>query len=142
MMKSVKMMGAAAALALGVFAGPGQANDMLQKAIEDNIRPIGTVAVAGESSAGADAAAAAGPRSGADIYNGVCMACHATGAAGAPKVGDKAAWAPRAEQGEDTLLKHAINGIRAMPPRGTCADCSDDELKGAIEHMLKETGLM
>lgn len=106
-------------------------------AADENIKPVGSVIVAGESSAGA---AAAGPRAGADVYNASCMACHATGAAGAPKVGDKAAWEPRFKQGIDTLLNHAVNGIRAMPPKGTCADCSDDELKGAIAHMLNETG--
>lgn len=74
------------------------------------------------------------------MFNSFCMACHATGAAGAPKVGDKAAWELRFKQGMDTLVKNAVNGIRAMPPKGTCGDCSDDELKGAIAHMLNESG--
>lgn len=104
---------------------------------DENIKPVGAVTVADQSGA---SAAAAGPRSGTDIYNAVCMACHATGAAGAPKVGDKAAWTPRFAQGVDTLDSHAINGIRAMPPKGTCADCSDDEMKAAVAYMLNETG--
>ncbi|MBI5041239.1 MAG: cytochrome c5 family protein [Gammaproteobacteria bacterium] len=112
-------------------------NSQATQTADENIKPVGNVVVAGESSAGA---ASAGPRSGADVFNGFCMACHGTGAAGAPKVGDKAAWKPRFAQGMDTLLNHAVNGIRAMPPKGTCGDCSDDELKGAIAHMLNETG--
>jgi cytochrome c5 len=55
-------------------------------------------------------------------------------------VGDSAAWGPRAAQGIDTLLTHATNGLNAMPPKGTCADCSGDELKNAIEYMLSQSG--
>jgi len=120
----------------GSKVAPGDDSQATQTA-DENIKPVGNVVVAGESSAGA---AAAGPRAGADVFNSFCMACHATGAAGAPKVGDKAAWESRFKQGMDTLVQNAVNGIRAMPPKGTCGDCSDDELKGAIAHMLNETG--
>jgi cytochrome c5 len=79
-------------------------------------------------------------RSGKQVYDSACFACHATGAAGAPKFGDKAAWAPRIAQGMDTLITHALNGFQGatgvMPPRGTCAACSDDELKAAITYMV------
>jgi len=95
-------------------------------------------AAAGESGAGAPAAAA---RSGEEVYNSACMACHASGVAGAPKVGDTAAWQARAEKGMDTLLHNAVNGLNAMPPKGTCANCSDDELKAAIEYMLSQSGV-
>ena len=67
------------------------------------------------------------------------MACHATGAAGAPKVGDKAAWAPRISQGMATLVKHSIQGFNAMPPKGMCMDCSDDEIKAAVEYMVGQS---
>ncbi|MBI5461336.1 MAG: cytochrome c5 family protein [Gammaproteobacteria bacterium] len=117
--------------------GAGE-NTQATQAADENIKPVGSVEVAGASSA-AGGAASASPRSGADVFNGACMACHATGAAGAPKVGDKAAWAPRIAQGMDTLAQHAVAGIRAMPPRGTCADCSDDELKAAVEYMVGES---
>ena len=85
----------------------------------------------------APAAAAGGKRDGATIYGTVCQACHASGAAGAPKAGDKAAWAPRIAQGLPTLLKNATNGKGAMPPKGGAADISDDELKSAVEHLIK-----
>lgn len=127
-------------IAQSVVSGNGSdgENSQLTQVIEENIKPVGTVVVAGESGS---AVAAAGPRSGADIYNGMCLACHGTGVAGAPKVGDKAAWAPRAKKGLDGLLSTATGGLNAMPPKGTCADCSAEELKAAIVHMLTETGI-
>jgi cytochrome c5 len=73
---------------------------------------------------------------GKSIYDTKCMACHATGVAGAPKFGDKDAWAPRIATGMDALLQNATNGIRAMPPKGTCMDCTEDQLKAAIQYMV------
>jgi cytochrome c5 len=110
----------------------------------DNIKPVGQVYVAGESepepvAVTADAGAAAEPKSGEEIYNGSCMSCHATGAAGAPKVGDAAAWAPRIAQGNDKLLAHAINGLNAMPPKGLCMACSDADLQAAIDYMVSQS---
>lgn len=115
-------------------------NPRMEARILENIKPVGEVNV-GDVPAAAAPAAAAGPRSGKDVYSSTCMACHGTGVAGAPKVGDKAAWSPRAAKGVDGLLTSATNGLNAMPPKGTCAACSEEELKGAIEYMLKETGL-
>lgn len=71
-----------------------------------------------------------------DKYNKSCAACHNSGAAGAPKKGDKAAWAPRLKQGEAVLLQHVKTGIRAMPPKGMCMTCSDDEIKAAVDYMV------
>jgi cytochrome c5 len=76
---------------------------------------------------------------GQQIYQSSCQACHATGAAGAPKVGDKEAWAPRIAQGADTMLANATNGIRAMPPKGACATCTEDDLKAAIDYMVSQS---
>ena len=72
------------------------------------------------------------PRTGEAIYASVCKACHETGVAGAPKTGDKAAWAPRLASGMAALLKSAANGKGAMPARGGAPDLSDDELKAAV----------
>ena len=112
--------------------------------IIDNIKPVGQVYVAGESepetaATTADAGAAAEPKSGEEIYNGSCMACHATGAAGAPKVGDAAAWAPRIAQGKDKLLANAIGGLNAMPPKGLCMACSDADLQAAVDYMVSQS---
>ena len=85
----------------------------------------------------AEAPAASGPRDGATIYNSVCGACHNTGAAGAPKIDDKAAWAPRLAQGKDGLIKSVTNGKGAMPPKGG-ATLSDDEIKGVVDYVLSK----
>lgn len=71
---------------------------------------------------------------GKKLYESACLACHASGAAGAPKVGDKAAWAPRLKKGTDVLHANAIKGIGAMPPKGG-ASASDAEIKAAVDYM-------
>jgi cytochrome c5 len=78
------------------------------------------------------------PRDGATIYNAVCMACHAGGVAGAPKTGDKAAWAPRIAAGNAAMLKNATNGKGAMPARGGAADLTDAELKAAVDYLVSK----
>ncbi len=131
-------------LSLSVLAGPALAGSeqpvqdpMVLKAIEESIKPVGQVNV-GSVPAPAPAAETAAV-DGESVYKGTCMACHATGAAGAPKVGDKAAWKPRIDQGMDTLLKHAIGGFKAMPPKGGNANLSDEAVKAAIEYMLSQS---
>lgn len=69
-------------------------------------------------------------------YNTYCVACHSTGAAGAPLTGNKEAWASRMAGGVDTLVASAKAGKGAMPPMGLCADCSDAELKEIITYMV------
>ncbi len=86
--------------------------------------------------AAAPAAAGGAPRDGATIFNTICTACHTTGAAGAPKAGDKAAWAPRIAQGNEALYKSALNGKNAMPARGGAADLSDAEVKAAVDFLV------
>ena len=81
-------------------------------------------------------AAAGEPRDGETVYKAVCMACHASGAAGAPKAGDKEAWAPRIATGTDALVASATNGKGAMPPKGGAADLTDEEIKAAVEHLV------
>ena len=76
---------------------------------------------------------------GKEIYDTKCFTCHASGVAGAPKLGDKEAWAPRIATGEDAMLAVAIKGKGAMPPKGTCMDCSDKDLKETIEYMVKNS---
>jgi len=73
-----------------------------------------------------------------DIYQKKCMACHASGVAGAPKTGDSGAWTARiAERGIEGLYTSAIKGRNAMPPKGTCFDCSDDQIKQVVDLMVK-----
>lgn len=66
-----------------------------------------------------------------------CNMCHTPGLLNAPKVGDKAAWAPRLKQGKDVLLKHVKEGFNQMPPKGTCADCTDEDFLKLIDKMSK-----
>jgi cytochrome c5 len=68
-------------------------------------------------------------------YQRSCFSCHSTGAAGAPKAHDVAAWKPRLAQGMPTLLQHVKTGINAMPPTGMCADCTDADYTALIEFM-------
>jgi len=75
---------------------------------------------------------------GQKIYDTTCHACHAAGVAGAPKLGDKDAWAPRIAKGTDALLSSVKNGLNAMPPKGTCMACSDDELRAAMLYMVEK----
>lgn len=78
------------------------------------------------------------PRTAEAVYTTVCAVCHASGLAGAPKTGDKAAWAPRLATGAAALLASATNGKNAMPARGGAADLSDDELKAAVEYLTSK----
>lgn len=98
-------------------------------------QPKAEAEVAAAPAAAAPAASAA--RSGEQVYQAACIACHASGVAGAPLTGDKAAWQARydAEGGLAGLLAISKAGKGAMPPMGTCANCSDDELNAAIEFM-------
>jgi len=95
--------------------------------------PATTAAAAAPAAAPATQTAAAG--GGEALYKQACFACHATGAANAPKLGDKAAWAPRVAQGLPTLVQNAIKGKGAMPPKGGSA-ASDAEIRAAVEYMV------
>ncbi|MDR5810319.1 c-type cytochrome [Caballeronia sp. LZ019] len=81
-------------------------------------------------------------KTGEEVFKAVCSACHATGTAGAPKLGDAGAWAPRIGEGYDTLLHNALNGKGAMPPRGGASpdDYSDFEIARAVVYMANNAG--
>jgi len=106
-----------------------------EDAITERMQPMGKVNVenAGATNAPAAVAGVGGPK---DIFEHNCKMCHATGLAGAPKFGNKADWAPRIAQGEDTLVKAAISGIRAMPPKGNCLQCTEADIKATVEYMI------
>lgn len=103
--------------------------------IAERVAPPGEVVKQGATAP----AAGGGARSGEEIYQTKCTACHASGAAGAPKLGDKAAWEPRIAKGLDTLHAGAINGFLGMPPKGLCMDCSEDELKATVDYMVESS---
>ena len=87
-----------------------------------------------------DASAPRQLKAGAEVYNAACVACHGSGAAGAPKVGDSGAWSKRIAQGYDTLVSHAIKGIRGMPAKGGNPDLDDLEIARAVAHMANASG--
>ncbi len=108
-----------------------------------NTAPVGQVCKAGEACASAAAASTGGAaKTGEQVYNTACTSCHSTGAAGAPKVGDAAAWAARLTErgGKDGLYASSISGFKGMPAKGLCFACSDDELKGSVDYMLSKSG--
>jgi cytochrome c5 len=115
------------------LAFAAQSQDAASDDIKSRIQPLGKVHVSGAKAE----TAASGPRSGTQIYNKACIACHSVGVLGAPKFQNAGDWTPRISQGFDTLWQHAIKGFNAMPPKGTCGDCTDDEIKAAIEHMIE-----
>src|SRR5450830_29058 len=133
----MKMLAApATVLALWAVSAQAATNDDIAKRLE----PVGQVCVQGQECKGMEVAATAGGGGAKTPDESIakhCNACHVTGLLGAPKIGDPPAWKDRANQqgGLDGILAKAITGINSMPPKGTCADCSDADLKGAIKKM-------
>ncbi|MBQ0794760.1 c-type cytochrome [Zhongshania sp.] len=111
--------------------------------VESRIQPAGKVCLQGDNTCGAAVASAGGAaKSGEEVYKSSCQGCHATGAGNAPKLGDAADWGKRAEQGSDTLYKHAIEGfsnIGMMPAKGLCMSCSDEEVMAAVDYILENS---
>lgn len=139
-----------------------------QQDIIDNIKPVASVCLAGQACVGstvggavaatsnsnsnntaaaAPTAPAAEPVAAQEVvasfdveatYQLSCFACHATGAAGAPKLGDSEAWGERMEKGMDAVMANVINGVNAMPPKGMCMTCSDGNLREIVDYMLAQ----
>jgi cytochrome c5 len=122
-----------------------------QAEVAKRLQPFGQVYLPGEEMkadkpqvAQAEAAEpVATTMTGPQVYNAACIACHGPGIAGAPKVGDAAAWAPRIAQGNSTLYDHAVNGFTGaagfMPPKGARMDLSDQEVHDAVDYMVSES---
>jgi len=116
-----------------------------QAVVAERIAPVAKVAVAGQDNSALApvqqaAAAPAAELGGEEVFNMACMACHGAGVAGAPKYGDKAAWAPRIAKGADTLHKHALEGFQGtagfMPPKGGRVDLADKSILNAVDYMV------
>lgn len=105
------------------------------EAVAARIKPV-----ADEGFTLVDASAPHQLKTGTEVYNAACMACHASGAAGAPKFGDAGAWSSRIAQGYGTLVSHAIKGIRAMPAKGGNPALDDIEVARAVVHMANASG--
>ncbi|MCZ6719766.1 MAG: c-type cytochrome [Gammaproteobacteria bacterium] len=131
-----------------------EAKAEIAKAVDETIKPVGKVKVASvtdvreENMISEDLLGSPAPQAvalteeGKKIYDKACVACHGAGVAGAPKLGDAAAWAPRINQGMDVLYEHAIKGFQGstglMPPKGGFTDLSDEEVKTAVSYMVDQ----
>ncbi|PCI77091.1 MAG: cytochrome C [SAR86 cluster bacterium] len=144
-------------------------NAAAQQSIEDNVRPVGQVCLAGQSCVGSTAGTAntVAPAASTSIaapaaavveevvevvaaatevaafdvestYQMSCFACHGTGAAGAPIMGDADAWTERMTKGMDAVMANVVNGLNAMPPKGLCMTCSDDNLQTLVSYMSSQ----
>lgn len=105
---------------------------MSDQAVVSRIQPVGYAKL--------DESGPPGSRNGKAVYENVCLSCHGAGLAGAPKVGDAAAWAPRIGKGFATLVEHAVKGFNAMPAKGGAADLTDDEVARAVAFMGNGSG--
>ncbi|MCA0915945.1 MULTISPECIES: c-type cytochrome [Halomonas] len=143
-MKSSKLiLGCLITLGLATSQAMAQ-DDAARDAMAERLAPVGSLCLEGQdcgsaamAAAGGDGGGASGGADGEAVYGSICMACHDTGVAGAPKRGDEAAWAERTTKGFDTLLDHALNGFNAMPARGGNPNLSDEEVHAAVAYLVE-----
>ncbi len=125
-----------------IFAGSIAAQSR-DAQIAERLQPVGEVCLAGDACSGGGGAAPMAAAAGAGggefspeaAYTQNCAVCHDSGVAGAPKHGDAEAWAARLEKGMDVVVMNAINGINAMPPKGMCMTCSDENIAAMVEYI-------
>lgn len=122
-------------LVLGIQAEhkPDTTSEAAQKATLDRIKPFAKLAAV-------DANAPRVEKAGQEVYEAVCASCHSSGALGAPKFDNRGDWGGRLGQGYNLLVKHAIEGLRQMPPRGGDDDLSDIEVARAVAYMANSAG--
>jgi cytochrome c5 len=118
--------------------------------VVERIKPLGRVAIVGQDNsalvikglAQGTTIALEVPKDGPALYDAVCKTCHATGLVGSPKLGDRAAWAPRIAQGKDKLYQHAIAGFTGtagvMPAKGGRTDLNDDLIKAGVDYLIQQ----
>ena len=135
-------------LARAIGASAVEQSRLAPGEVAQRIEPVGQVqfgeagqVAAAPAPAPVEVAAADTAKGGEEVYFAACVACHASGAAGAPRLGDVAAWEPRAATGFDALVNSSINGKGVMPPRAGFPNLTDEELANAVRYMLEETGV-
>lgn len=134
------------ARAITTATQPGEMLPEQRERVERRAQPVFEVvtdpAQAQQAQAGGGAQDTGEPKSGEEVYNAVCSACHQAGVAGAPKTSDTAAWEQRlGDGGKDSLYSNAINGLNAMPAKGGDPSLSDEEVQNAVDHMLEQAGV-
>jgi len=138
--KSFSLLVSATVLVAGAFFV--QAEDKAAASAAANTAPVSQLCKAGEPCASAAAVeAGGGAKTGEQVFNTACTSCHSTGAAGAPKIGDAAAWQTRLDaRTKEGLYKSAVAGFNGMPAKGLCFACTDEELHGAVDYILSKSG--
>ncbi len=134
--KSIKRTLSYLALSLPFVAYAALSGSLDEDAIAKRLAPDAVVTVE-YGTAVAPVAMVSGDM-GKKRYEYTCKMCHDAGVAGAPKLDDKAGWKPRLGQGMEALIKHAIEGYKAMPPKGGCLTCDDEEIKKTVEYMISK----
>jgi cytochrome c5 len=124
-----------------------------KKAVAERLKPVGSLVLTNFSlqagsvqnkktgsakSMAPPAVVSGGPDKVQTVYSASCSACHTSGAAGAPKLGDKQAWAPRIKSGSEVLYNSAIKGKKAMPPKGGNVSLSDEDVKAVVDYMVSK----
>jgi len=120
---------------VGAKGGGAGTASFTPEAVAARLKPVATVAYAAEGGAAGHTL-----RSGEAVVQAICGVCHGAGVAGAPKIGDAAAWGPRNAQGLETLLKHATEGYKGMPAKGGSPDIDPTELARAVVYMADKAG--
>jgi cytochrome c5 len=118
---------------VAALAGCGKKSAVDPEVSAQLVQPVANVVLKAQT-------VAPGSRTGEQIVTNVCAGCHATGAVNSPKIGDAGAWGPRIAQGFDALVKSAIAGKNAMPPKGGGADLTDKEVARAVAYMANKSG--
>jgi len=139
-MKGASEMASEAKTAVVATAGSAMsgAKEMVSDATEA-VTDMSDDADEGDNDMESEAEMSDGGAAGQQVYQKSCQSCHAMGVAGSPKLGDKAAWAPRIATGMDALYASSINGKGIMPPKGACASCSNDDVKAAVQYMVSQS---
>ena len=136
-LKLLAVLGLGALVSLSALA----LTDRQRAEMIERIRPPGEVCLFGDADCGVAEAveAVAEARDPADIYQRFCVACHSTGVGGAPILGDVPQWEETLAKGIEQVYTNSIDGIGAMPPRGTCMDCSDEEIRDTVDYMIEQS---
>lgn len=129
-------------LSMKHWAASHDDSSMTPNAIAKRLEPVGRVSVAGEQNPASKTRplqAVINQVTGKRIYQRICSDCHATGEVRSPRFGSRRAWLARYAKGYDSLYEHAINGFNFMPPKGTCDECADEEIKAAVRYMVEQS---
>ena len=132
----VSLLGLLFVIVESSFACTPIVQEMDANSILERIKPLAKVSVSGEDTTVQAAPVETGPQDPEKVYKSYCTICHQSGVAGAPKFRNKADWDPRVAIGIDALVQSAIKGKGGMPPKGTCMQCTEEDIKVTIEYML------